>query len=125
MTHVGNLEVLDHGIGEQLLAHLTRLSFGVGSIGGVDLDDDVATDVDVSNGGEAERMKRTGDRLALRIENATAWSDMYGNAKVAHSVGPVGDGGRVGPGGGLPDFGFPGGRLPPPRRLRRLRRGGR
>ena len=101
-------------------SHISRVDCSaVVRVAGLELDDDVAADVDVAHRAEAECVQCVGDRSALRIENAATRSDMYGNAIAGHSVGPVGESGSGGPGGVLPT---PGGRLPPRPRRRRLRR---
>ena len=80
--------------------HMSRVvRSAADAVGGVHLDDEVPADVDVLNGREAERVQGIGDRLALRIEKASTWHDVHGDAKATHSVssfGAVGGGGISG-----------------------------
>src|ERR1044071_8677144 len=92
-----DLEIFDDRVCEQSLAHLASGFLCRGAIIRVDFDDDVPADVHVMNCREAERVEGAGDGLALRIENSASRRDMDGNSKAAHSEGPVGVSGSLGP----------------------------
>src|SRR5215467_5658148 len=62
--------VLDYGVGEELLAHSLDLGLGAFGIALRHVDLDIFALAHIANRAEAERMKRAGNGLALRVEHA-------------------------------------------------------
>ena len=75
---------LDHRIGEQLFRSLLERGFGSRRIGALDLDVEYFALAHAGDAGNAERLERALDRLALRIENAGFESD--GDARFHCSI---------------------------------------
>ena len=65
--------ILDHRVGEELLAHRLEPRLRVGGIGKLDVEDLALTHR--IHAGEAERAERALDRQTLRIENAVFQRD--------------------------------------------------
>src|SRR5262245_17178123 len=62
--------VLDHRVGEELLGRCLQSRLGVLLVAAVDLDVEYLALTDARDAGDAERLQRALDRLALRVENA-------------------------------------------------------
>src|SRR6185437_6752857 len=93
------------GVREELLTHVAGRTLGRGAVRGIHLDDDVAADVNVSDGRETQCSQCVGNCLALRVEEASAWHDVNGDAKTTHSFSSLGSGEDGGADGGGADTG--------------------
>src|SRR5688572_18463018 len=62
-------EILDHGVGEQLLGRAFERRLGLGLVATLDLYVEHLALPHARHAGDAERFERALDRLALRVEN--------------------------------------------------------
>mgnify|MGYP001810886360 CR=1 FL=1 len=67
----------DHGVGEQLFAHLFDLRFGGGAVGAFKLDLDALDDARILHAAKAQILQRAGNGLALHVQNAGLQADSY------------------------------------------------
>ena len=71
-----DLVVLDHGVGEELLAHLGEAGAGGAFVGLGEVELDDLAHADALDAAEAEAAERVADGLALRVEDAALQGDV-------------------------------------------------
>src|SRR5258705_1579580 len=68
--------ILDHGIGQELLAHGVEIGLGLAAVGFLELDLDIFALADILDAGKAHDPQRMLDGASLRVENAGFEGDM-------------------------------------------------
>jgi hypothetical protein len=71
----GQHVILDHRIGEQVLADRLKLCAGRGHIVAIKFQLDALPDMGLLDGGDAEVLDGAANRVPLRVEDAFAWAD--------------------------------------------------